>query len=291
MRHSVIAALLAALAPSVGGAVEIDASALFASLDANQDGRVTTAEAGKSHARLFARLLRTSDDGDGVLTADEFAAALTPLRVEKTLVTKQGSRLPGSDALIVLLARMDADGDRRIEAAEVPATLRDTFQRMVDFADADKNGTLDTRELADGGVRLGIIAQTAAARLGINVAAELAALPPARRNSLERMGAFPNPQQMMADPAQAAEMFARFDANGDGFVVPDEAPEGLANVIQRADRNGDGKLSAAEFKAASQRAARRGGGQQRGNRARQPPARAAEEMAEPAGDMMDEQME
>jgi hypothetical protein len=290
MRLSTIATLLAALTSSVGQAVEIDAPALFASLDADRDGRVRSAEAGKPHARLFARLLRTGDDGDGVLTADEFEAALTPLRAEKSLVTKQGNRLPGSDALIVLLARMDANGDRRIEAAEVPALFRDTFQRMVHFADADKNGTLDTRELADGGVRLGIIAQTAAARLGINVAAELAALPPGRRNSLERMGAFPNPQQMMADPVQAAEMFARFDANGDGFVVPDEAPEGLANLIQRADRNRDGKLSSAEFKAAAQRAARRGG-QQRGNRARQPPGRPAQEVAEPSGEMMDEQME
>jgi hypothetical protein len=283
MRLSVVTALLAALAPSVGSAVEIDAPALFASLDADRDGRVTATEAGKPHARLFARLLRTGDDGDGVLTADEFEAALTPLRTEKSLVTKQGSRLPGSDALIVLLARMDADGDRRLEAAEVPAALRDTFQRMVDFADADKSGALETRELAEGGVRLGIIAQTAATRLGINVAAEFAALPPARRNSLERMGALPNPQQMMADPVQAAEMFARLDANEDGFVAADEAPEGLANLIQRADRNRDGKLSAAEFKAASQRAARRGG-QQRGNQARQPPVK-------PSGEMMDEQME
>jgi hypothetical protein len=290
MRLFAIAALLAALTPLVGGAVEIDAQALFASLDADRDGRVTAAEAGKPHARLFTRLLRTGDDGDGALTADEFEASLTPLRAEKGLVTKQGSRLPGSDALIVLLARMDADGDRRIEAAEVPTALRDTFQRMVEFADADKSGALETRELADGGVRLGIIAQTAAARLGINVAAELAALPPARRNSLERMSAFPNPQQMLADPAQAAEMFARFDANGDGFVVPDEAPEGLANLIQRADRNRDGKLSSAEFMAAAQRAARRGG-QQRGNRARQPPTRPGEEIAEPSGEMMDEQME
>jgi hypothetical protein len=290
MRISIIAALLAALTPSIGRAVEIDATALFTSLDADRDGRVTAAEAGKPHARLFARLLRTGDDGDGVLSPDEFEAALMPLRAGKSLVTKQGSRLPESDALIVLLARMDADGDQRIEAAEVPAALRDTFQRMVDFADADKNGALESRELAEGGVRLGIIAQTAAARLGIDVAAELAALPPARRNSLERMGALPNPQQMMADPEQAAEMFARFDANGDGFVVPDEAPEGIVNVIQRADRNRDGKLSAAEFRAASQRAARRGG-QPRGNRARQPPARVAEEMAEPSGEMMDEQME
>jgi hypothetical protein len=290
MRLSVIAPLLAALTPLIGRAVEIDVPALFASLDADRDGRVTAAEAGKPHARLFARLVRNSDDGDGVLTADEFEAALTPIRAEKGLVAKQGSRLPGSDALIVLLARMDADGDRQIEAAEVPFAIRDTYQRMVDFADADKNGSLESRELADGGVRLGIIAQNAATRLGINVAAELAALPPARRNSLERMGALPNPQQMMPDPAQASEMFARFDANGDGFVVADEAPEGFANVIQRADRNRDGKLSAAEFKAASQRAARRGG-QQRGNRARQPPANLGDDIARPPGEMMDEQME
>lgn len=291
MRLSVVPALLAALATSVSRAVDIDAPALFDSLDRDRNGFVTAAEAGESHGRLFARLVRTSDDdADGALTQDEFQAALTPLRIEKSLVTKQGSRLPGSDALMVLLARMDANGNRRVEAAEVPANLRDTFQRMVDFADADKNGTLDTRELAEGGVRLGVIAQTAAARLRIDVARELAALPPARRNSLERMGALPNPQQMMADPAEATEIFARLDVNGDGFVVADEAPEGLANLIQRADRDGDGKLSAAEFRAASQRAGRRGEQLLR-NRARQPPAMPASEMTERAGDMMEEQTE
>jgi Ca2+-binding EF-hand superfamily protein len=57
----------------------------------------------------------------------------------------------------------------------------------------------------------------------------------------------------MADPQQAAELFTRLDANGDKLLASDEAPEGLANLIRRADRDGDGKLSQNEFQAAARR--------------------------------------
>lgn len=254
------AALLASRgAASVEAAVEIDAPRLFASLDADSNGRITRREAGHENGRLFTRLLRTSDDdGDGQLTAEEFAAGLTPVRAEKELVVKQGSRLPGSDALLVMLARMDANADRRLEASEIPAELRGLFEQMLARADADKNGRLDSREIADAGPQLGITAQVAAARLGIDVPAELAALPAERRQALEQMNSFPNPAEMMADPAQAAELFARLDADGDGLVSAEEAPEGLARLIRRVDGfgnggNRDGKLGAAEFQEAARR--------------------------------------
>ncbi len=44
-------------------------------------------------------------------------------------------------------------------------------------------------------------------------------------------------------------MFARADANGDGFLEGDEIPEPLRARVAEADRNGDGKLDRTELKA------------------------------------------
>jgi Ca2+-binding EF-hand superfamily protein len=258
-------------------AAESDASRLFKQLDGNRDGHVAPDEAGADHGRLFARLVRTSDDdGDGVLSADEFVAGLTPVRGEKPLIDKQGSRLPGSDALVVLLAKMDVNGDRRLVADEIPERFQDAFDRMLERADEDKDGLLSTRELAQGGPRLGIIATAAARRLGIDVAAELAKLSPKERQAMERMDAYARPGELMADPEQAAELFARLDANGDGRVAADEAPEGLVQLVRRGDRDGDGQLSKGEFQQMSRRLARL---QQRSGRGRPEPAMDDERMA------------
>jgi len=54
-------------------------------------------------------------------------------------------------------------------------------------------------------------------------------------------GAFGNPE----------EMFSRFDQNGDGFLAKDEAPEFMRDrfdqMLQRMDKDADGKISKAEF--------------------------------------------
>lgn len=234
-------------------AVEIDAPQLFRQLDANADGRLTRDEVGAEHARLFARLVRTCDDGDGLLTAEEFAAGLTPVRADKQDVQKQGSRLAGSDALIVLLAKMDANGDRKLVAGEIPAQFRDTFQAMLARGDADKNGQLETREIAEAAPALSGIGGGAAIRLRIDVPGELAKIPAATREALAGINAFPDPREMLADPKQAGELFARFDADGDNFLTAEEAPPGLARFIERGDRDGDGKLSEAELAAIARR--------------------------------------
>jgi Ca2+-binding EF-hand superfamily protein len=225
---------------------------LFAQLDGNGDGQVTAQEAGKDHRLLYRRLVRTADEnGDGRLAADEFAAGLTPVRAEKAVVQKQGSRIPGSDALLVILYKMDTSGDRQLDAKEIPADYKFIFDRMLGPGDADKNGRLDRREISQFAPQLGLAAAMGAAQLGINVSAELAKMPQSQMAEMERMDAYGRPAEMLADPAQAAEMFARFDGNGDGFVTLDEAPgpfaDRLEQMLPRLDGNRDGKLSKAEF--------------------------------------------
>jgi Ca2+-binding EF-hand superfamily protein len=259
-----IMALGLAAVPRTAPAVEVDAAALFRQLDGNADGRLTHEEVGATHARLFARLVRTSDDdGDGQLSADELAAGLTPVRADKQGVEKQGSRLPGSDALVVMLVKMDANGDRKLVPGEIPEQFRGLFDAMIQRGDDNKNGELDSREIAQGGPVLSALAGATAARMRLDVQAELAMLPPERREALSQMNAYPNPREMLTDPQQAAELFARLDANGDKHVAVDEAPDGLVNLLRRMDRNGDGKLNEAEFRSIAQRGAGAGAADRR----------------------------
>ncbi|MCA9234466.1 MAG: hypothetical protein KDA44_03295 [Planctomycetales bacterium] len=233
---------------------------LLEQLDANGDGLLSAAEAGATHRLLFERLVRTGDDdGDGQLDGAELTAALTPVRPQRLTVAKQGSKLPGADALTVAIARLDANGDGRITRQEAAGPWAPFFERMLRQADDNKNDRLDPQELSEGAVRLGMVAQLAANRLGIDVQAELAKLPAQRRDQVERMGDASRPGEALADPARAAEAFAQLDANGDGQVTLAEVPEPLAErferLIARGDRNGDGQLNQRELLAVSERLA------------------------------------
>jgi Ca2+-binding EF-hand superfamily protein len=252
--------LLAVALQPTATAAEIDADGLFASLDANDDGRLTATEVSADQQPLFKRLARIGDaDDDGTLSAEEFAAALQPVRAEKALVDKQGSRLPGADALTVLLIKMDSDHDRQITADEVPANFQRAYEQFLRPGDGDKDGNLSPREIAQTAPRLSIVAQAAARRMGLDIKAEMAKIPAEQIAAMDRMDAYARPMDMMADPAQAQQLFKRLDVNGDQQLVADEAPGPFAarfdEMLQRGDTDNDKQLSKKEFMAMSRRLA------------------------------------
>lgn len=288
MSHRLFSILAALFTPPalLGGlafGVEIDAPALFQQLDRNHDGAVVRAEVGPEHRLIFERLLRTGDDDrDGRLTADEMATALTPIRAEKAVVKKQGGRLPGADALVVLLSKMDVNGDQRLMPDEVPPKFQAVFDRMLGAADGNRDGVINNRELAQDAPRLSGIALASAMRMQIDVPRELAKLPPERRNALEadpiqKLG------ELASDPARAGELFERLDANGDGALVASEfqgpGADRFLRLMTRGDRNRDQRLSRDEFLTAMQRMAAyrnrmdMGGDQPRRPRRKLPPGR------------------
>jgi hypothetical protein len=255
-----LAAVIGAALHAHAIAAEIDAESLFTGLDANKDGQVVAGEVPAEQRLLFKRLVRTGDaDGDKKLTPEEFAAALQPVRAEKPLVEKQGSRLPGADALAVLIAKMDVNGDQRIEAGEAPPTYERVYEQLLGPADGDKDGHLDSREISRAAPRLSAISQIAARRLGIDVAAELADIPEEQAIAMDQMDAYARPIDAMADPAQAEQLFKRLDANGDKHLVAEEAPgpfaDRFAEMVERGDADGDKRLSRKEFLAMSRRLA------------------------------------
>lgn len=228
------------------------AAGLFAKLDANSDGQLAADEVGDNHLLLFKRLLRTGDeDGDGQLTAEEFTLAIQPVRAEKPTVEKQGSRLPGADALVVILAKMDANADQQLDAHEIPADFRRAFEQMLTAADGDKNGRLDRREIAQGSPRLTAVANIAARRMGLDVSAEMSELPEETMSSMEAMDAYPKPGELAV-----ARLLKQSDRNEDGAISLREAPPLLKRQFDRFDADGDQQLRDKELAKVGERMAR-----------------------------------
>jgi len=250
----------------LGGVANVPAAdipALFQQLDADGDGFLSAAEIGSEHRLLHARLVRTGDaGGDGQLDLDDFQAALEPLRADKRLPSKAEARLPGVEALLVVISLLDRNRDGRLAPDEAVGPWEPAFQRLLDAGDDDKNGRLEPRELARQAPRLRLVARGAARELGIDVVAEWAALPPAEQQRLENLGAVPDPREALRDPVRAAELFTRLDADGDARLDVDELPAELAErlgpLLQRADRDGSGGVEREEFLAAARRLAGRG---------------------------------
>ena len=229
---------------------------LFEQLDQNNDGWVAAGEIDPQHRRLFDRLLRTSDaDGDGRLSSDEFQVSLQPNQAEKPLVQKQGSEIPGADALVLLLTRMDANGNGQIEKREVPQPLLEVFDRIEERLGGERDGILNRRELTQAGPGLIRIAQRIVERLDLDVEVELAMLSKKEWNNVQNMLSRRGRADVLADPKRARELFRQLDANSDGQVtlaeVPDQIAQRFEQLLQRADRNRDQQISEAELLAAS----------------------------------------
>ncbi len=245
--------LLAILAPTARAA---ENGELFGLLDHNQDGWLVENELEYQHRRLFQRLLRTADiDHDGRLTSDEFQAGLKPKLPAKPLVEKQGSELPGADALLLMLAKMDANSDGRIEEREVPEPLLDIFHRVEERLGGEPDGVLNRRELTQAGPRLSHIAGRIAERMNLDVEVELALLTEKQWQSVQTM-VEPRPRgEVLADPQRAREFFQQFDTNGDGQItlaeVPDQFAQRFEQLLNRADRNHDDQVSEQELMAVS----------------------------------------
>lgn len=233
-----------------------DTQSLFTSLDRDQNGLLLADEIDSQHRRLFDRLLRTADsDQDGQLSSYEFQAGLEPKQSAKPLAKKQGSEHPGSNALLLLLAKMDVNANGLIEAEEVPQQFRQLFDRIEERLGGDPDGVLDRRELTYAAPKLSQLALRMANQMDLDVDVELALLPEEQWRSVQKLVGPQRRGELLADPKRALELFNRLDADGDGYVTSEEVPGGIADrfdqLLERADRNRDDKLSEQELMAMS----------------------------------------
>lgn len=210
---------------------EKDAKDLFSKLDTNGDGQIELSEVPEAKQSLFKRLIRTADaDEDGSLDAKEFAKGIQPTRAPRPLEKKQPSEIPGAAQFKKMIAELDANGDGKIVASEVPKKRAKIHQQFLDRADQDKDGILTKREINRAGPQL------------------IRLVTRNQRTKGQGNG------KMMNQRRGGEKLFRRWDTDQDGKIVLEEIPkprqDGFERLLKRVDRNNDQALNRKEFLAA-----------------------------------------
>ncbi len=225
---------------------------LFDRLDANQNGAITTDEVTSENRSLFERLLRHGDENrDKMLSKQEFLAALVPTRPERELVGKKAANSSQADAVRYMLLKLDVNQNARLEKDEVPKKQRPIFEIVMKRIDKNNDGQLDLQELSLGGPTLTQIASRYVEREGVNLQVELPKLVQSQGPAADRFEDRGGPQERLADPTQARQLFREMDANNDDSLSEQELSrvfrERADRFAKMADRNRDGRLSQTEF--------------------------------------------
>jgi Ca2+-binding EF-hand superfamily protein len=255
-----VAVVLLTVAPAVWAdePAKPAAETLFAELDADKDGQVASDEIPEAKKSLFERLVRRGDkNADGKLAAEEFAAGLAEGAAGEKPARGEGRPGAGGGPAR-FFARLDSNADGKIVADEVPEPGRERFAKLVSRADKDGDGAVSREEFLAAGPPDGPRPRTAEAAAPAEskpAAAPEAAKPAAPANEAKKAKKPKKPGK--AKPAEGAakaeKLFQRLDANGDGKLTGDEAPEErqkmIARLVERGDANADGGLSLEEFRA------------------------------------------
>jgi len=137
-----------------------------------------------------------------------------------------------------IFEKLDANKDGKVEVAEVPEQRREGFKKLLEKADKDKDGALSSEE-----------AKRVAAFVAKRVRERMAkAGPPCPRPGIGRPGT--GPPWRGRGPAAAAERFKAADANKDGKLSKEEAPEHLKKHFDKIDADSDGQLTPEELREA-----------------------------------------
>jgi Ca2+-binding EF-hand superfamily protein len=199
---------------------------LFKQLDKNSDGKLVADEISKEQARFFERLIRIGDaDKNGELTESEFIKATSQTSDAPPVAGNGAVRRPGNPGgqpfdAATLLKRLDRNGDGKLEKGELPEQFAERLAPAFEKLGKDALTLQEFQQL---------------------------------RQNMERAGAG-LPGQRPGQMGNPEETFKRLDANGDGKLTVDEAPEQgrrmVAAILERSGKGRDGSLTMQEFQSA-----------------------------------------
>ncbi len=238
----------------------------FQLADKDGDGKISKSEAPE---RMAAHFDKIDTDGDGYVTQDEAHAMMRPRGM-----AGKGGRGP--------MAKIDADGDGKVSAAE----FVDGHVEMLKKADVDGDGAVTMEEISSaakqmrghfgrrgmgpggkghgrgghhgmrgerGGERF---AQLDADKDGKVTKAEAEAAQAARFAEIDtnKNGVLETAEltahHQTKRTKHMAERFASLDTDGNGTLSLSEVPPFMADRFETVDANGDGAVTAEEMKAA-----------------------------------------
>ena len=278
-RWAALAVTALAFSPLAASAQEGDREALFKKLDKNGDGFISKDEVGEDQQALFTRLLRQDKNEDGKLSLDEFLAGTNEDRPRRPDGPPREGQprdgQPGRPGEGRPNEGRPGDG-RPGDGRPMGPPAGDVFMRLFD---TDKDGKLSKAELTVAGEILTKLdkdndGEVSRQELGAGMMALVGPPPGGRPDGPRPDGprpegnqpGNPRPEGQRIDPEQMLSRLKQADANGDGKLSKDEAPDRMRENFDRLDTNSDGFLDDAELRKAVENfsrmaaAAREGGG-------------------------------
>ena len=185
---------------------------IFAALDTDGDGTISKIELRKA----IVALKKLDTDNDGALTLAECGGGGA---------NAAGAAVAANDPAQWMnrIMSKDANGDGKL----TPNELTENEKQMLQHADQNQDGAIDSQELAAMGQAAGLQPGNAG---GVTNGGSVG------RRGNEAMG-----------------RFFQADRNRDGKLTPDEVPANSGNMMKLADLNGDGAVDAGEMQAFSAR--------------------------------------
>lgn len=173
----------------------------FKEADTDGDGAVSKAEYAAYLDKRFAAL---DPDGDGKLAEPDFAKAFS-INVQSSAADRAAVPVQSPEIAQIIMRRLDANGDGKIEKSEAPPALMEDFDKM----DENHDGALGPDDT-------GLVERT--------------------RERMVRQSQAKRPQGFLE----------RYDANKDGKLQKEEAPDAIKRSWDKLDLNKDGVITTDE---------------------------------------------